>query len=169
MAVAATANAVYSFAQWSSPLSTQVMAWETQPELSPVSSALEPLVWLSGQGLGCPLGQRCIPSALVCGARGFLYLCLCMNVYSNQSILKTHPGDGRRDAAAHSRHLRPGLDGQSWARPGPWALSTVLATADLRVRLVPAAAALGLGRHLWGPMLSLLSACQSWIWDHWVP
>lgn len=66
---------------------------------SPVPSAPQPLVWLSLARPGLSLGQRCVPSALVCGARGFLYLCLCTNVYSDQSVLKTHPGAGGGAAA----------------------------------------------------------------------
>lgn len=102
-------------------MSTQVVAWGTQPELSPVPSAPQPLVWLSLARPGLSLGQRCVPSALVCGARGFLYLCLCTNVYSNQSVLKTHAGAGRGAAAtlqAPQAQLRRARLGQ--ARPlGP--------------------------------------------------
>lgn len=84
-------------------------------------SAPQPLVWLSLARPGLSLGQRCVPSALVCGARGFLYLCLCTNVYSNQSVLKTHAGAGRGAAAtlqAPQAQLRRARLGQ--ARPlGP--------------------------------------------------
>ncbi|KAL4683811.1 hypothetical protein H8959_021505 [Pygathrix nigripes] len=114
LAVAATPSAVYSFAQWSSPLSTQVVAWGTQTELSSVSSAPQPLAWLSLAGPGPSLGQRCVPSALLCGARGFLYLCICTNVYSDQSILNSC----RRPGARLGSWGQPALAGRAGAGRG---------------------------------------------------
>lgn len=73
-----------------------------------MSSTPQPLAWLSLAGPGPSLGQRCVPSALLCGARGFLYLCICTNVYSDQSILNSR----RRPGACLGSWGQPALAGR---------------------------------------------------------
>lgn len=124
------------------------------------------------------LGQRCVPSAL-CGARGFMYLCICMNVYSYQSVLNSTldldtPGQlalarkarsWQEEPVPNSRLLGPSGDEQAESGPGQTsAHSTALATSNLQVRLVPACC--GLRPPPSGClMLSLfLSICQGWSW-----
>lgn len=101
----------------------------TQPELSPVSSISQPLAQLSLRRSGPSWDKGA--SLQLCGARGFMYLCICMNVYSYQIVLNSTldlgtPGQlglARRarswqeEPMPNSRLLGPSGDEQAeWAR-----------------------------------------------------
>lgn len=77
-----------------------------------------PLPWSPGLAewsrLGRP-GDKVVPSALVCGARGFLYLCLCIGMYVT-SVFPDSPGAAEGAAAATPPDtFRPA----GWAKVGP--------------------------------------------------